>query len=59
MLVKEVQQALHERVQFVTEALPPQKSSYGAQRDFEITLAKAAVIQGRLKEIRASLGADP
>ena len=46
-------------MQFVTEALPPQKSSYGAQRDFEITLAKAAVIQGRLKEIRASLGAAP
>merc|ERR1712216_964204 len=39
-LIKDVKQALHSRVQFVTEARPHQRSSYGERRDFDITVAK-------------------
>jgi len=55
-LVKAVQGTLHEQVTYVTEALPPELSSYGAQRDFDVTIAKADVIHTRLQELRKSLG---
>jgi len=52
-LIQEVKMTLHGHVDSVTEALPPQRSSYGAQRDLDIATAKAGIVRNRLAAMTA------